>query len=147
MALGATLFLEAARNRLRKQFQSPIMGSRSERHPPPMPLMYPAFSASAFSSPYYRFSDTASTLTLWGKFVGQVTALGDPILFYTHPSTQVFPPSPEAEADAVLATFKQWSSLAHSLPAYPNGQPIPEAFACTLCTNGIYDNIRGLAGS
>ncbi|MCJ1243568.1 hypothetical protein MMC30_000765 [Trapelia coarctata] len=113
------------------------------RHP--MPLMYPAFSASATSPPYYRFSDTALTLTLWGKSLGPITALGDPVLFYAHAPSQPPPPSPTAEADALLATFKQWSSLAHSLPSYPNGQPIAEAFARTLFTNGIYHDIRGPA--
>lgn len=122
---------------LENQFDLPSwVPDLSDTHPP-KPMIHGAFNATGSSpSYYYRFSDSAPSLTLWGKIIGQIHHCGEPNLLSAHSNLKESTPSLVTELDSVLRIFQQWSTIAHSLPSYPNQQTLSEVFARTLFING-----------
>lgn len=94
---------------------------------PPRLLMHETFRATASSPTFYRFSDENSSLTLWGRIIGQIDRCGDPLVFNAQPNDE----------DAVLLVFKQWSTIAQSTSSYPYLESMLQIFARTLSTNWV----------
>jgi hypothetical protein len=99
--------------------------------------MHDAFHASSSSPIHWRIDGAHNGLYLLGQIVDRIKVRAEALDHPNIPTSHQDGPLPSnAVISAAFNTFKNWLTLAQTLPSYPTNQSLVEVFGRTLITNG-----------